>query len=266
LNSGTAKTNKKELATAKHYFINSHSIFEPYTVGDFERDALQLLENLFQKHDVVIMTGGSGLYIRAICEGLDKFPGVPPNIRQEIIANYEEKGISYLQNELQKLDNIYFNEVDTQNPQRMMRALEICKTTGTPFSDFRKKTNIKRPFECIKIALQLERELLYERINRRVDSMLLAGLETEAKEMYAHRNLNALQTVGYKEWFDYFEGNIDKNEAIRLIKRNTRRYAKRQLTWLRKEKDFSWFSPFQIEEIKDFVEDILQKHNNSDKK
>ena len=259
LNIGTAKPTKKELEAATHFFINSHSIFEPYTVGDFERDALALLEKLFQKHDIVMMTGGSGLYIRAVCEGLDKFPDTPASVRTEITAAYQEKGISYLQNELEKLDKTYFDEVDTQNPQRMMRALEVCKTTGKSFSSFRNKTKEKRPFECIKIALQLERELLYERINRRVDAMLLAGLETEAKEMYAHRHLNALQTVGYKEWFDYFEGKIDKNEVIRLIKRNTRRYAKRQLTWLRKDEDFAWFSPFQIEEITAFVEDILQE-------
>ena len=259
LNIGTAKPTKKELEAATHFFINSHSIFEPYTVGDFERDALALLEKLFQKHDIVMMTGGSGLYIRAVCEGLDKFPDTPASVRTEITAAYQEKGISYLQNELEKLDKTYFDEVDTQNPQRMMRALEVCKTTGKSFSSFRNKTKEKRPFECIKIALQLERKLLYERINRRVDAMLLAGLETEAKEMYAHRHLNALQTVGYKEWFDYFEGKIDKNEVIRLIKRNTRRYAKRQLTWLRKDEDFAWFSPFQIEEITAFVEDILQE-------
>ncbi|MGB1206067.1 MAG: tRNA (adenosine(37)-N6)-dimethylallyltransferase MiaA [Chitinophagales bacterium] len=258
LNIGTAKPTAKETKVAQHFFINSHSIFEPYTVGDFERDALQLLEVLFQKHDIVIMTGGSGLYIRAICEGLDKFPETPPNIRAEIAAEYQEKGISYLQNELQKLDKTYFDEVDIHNPQRMMRALEVCKTTGKAFSDFRNKTKEKRPFESIKIALQLERELLYERINQRVEMMLLAGLEAEAKEMYEHRHLNALQTVGYKEWFDYFEGYIDQKEAIRLIKRNTRRYAKRQLTWLRKDKEFVWFSPFQLEEITTFVEKKMQ--------
>jgi len=258
LNIGTAKPTKKELQAATHFFIDSHSIFEPYTVGDFERDALQLLEKLFQKHDIVIMTGGSGLYIRAVCDGLDKFPEISPDIRQDIIINYEEKGISYLQNELERLDKTYFNEVDIHNPQRLMRALEVCRTTGKSFSSFRNKTKQKRNFECIKIALKLEREVLYERINRRVDTMLLAGLEAEAREMYAHRHLNALQTVGYKEWFDFFEGNIDKNEAIRLIKRNTRRYAKRQLTWLRRETDFSWFSPFQMEEITSFVEGKIQ--------
>jgi len=256
---GTAKPNADELAAAPHYLINSLSIHDEYSIGQFERDSIQLLDKLFQKHDIVVMVGGSGMYIKAVCEGLDHFPEVPKAVREELIQLYNDKGIEYLQAELKKSDSVYYNQVDLNNPQRIMRALEVCRTTGQPFSAFRTANKAKRNFKNIKIAIDWDREILYERINKRVDLMLEAGLEAEAKTFAPLQHLNALQTVGYREWFDYFNEKIDQTEAIRLIKRNTRRYAKRQMTWLRRENEVVYFKPSELKNIIPAIDQWIEK-------
>ena len=249
MNIGTAKPTLEELKQAKHHFVDNLSIHDEYNVGQYERDASLLLEELFQKHDTVIMAGGSGLYIKAVCDGLDHFPKVDDKFRTELRQLFEEKGIEVLQKELQELDPVYYNEVDLQNPQRLIRALEICRGTGQAYSSFRTSTSAERPFKVTKIAIKWEREQLYDRINRRVDLMLEDGLEQEAKSLFPFKHLNSLQTVGYKEWFDYFDNVIDKAEAIRLIKRNTRRYSKRQMTWLRRESDINYLEADDLEQV-----------------
>ncbi len=253
MNIGTAKPDVDELQVVPHYFINSHSIFDNYSVGDFEQDALKLLSQLFENQSIVIMAGGSGLYIKAVCEGLDQFPAVDKKIREQIVEKYEQEGIAYLQNTLQQLDPVYFTQVDTQNPQRMIRALEICLSTGQPFSSFRQQKKVNRPFQIVKIGLTMEREQLYERINKRVEKMMGAGLLEEVKKLYPHKKLNPLQTVGYQELFNYLDGHISLEEAVALIQRNTRRYAKRQYTWFRKDKDIHWFEVNDYNSIIDFL-------------
>lgn len=254
MNIGTAKPDAKELAAVPHHFINNLSIFDTYTVGDYEKEALTLLEGLFQKHDVVIMAGGSSLYVKAVCEGLDPFPNVDPVIRASLKKTYTLKGIGFLQSQIQQLDPVYYANVDQHNPQRLLRALEVCLSSGMPYSSFRTQTKKERPFQIIQIALEMERPVLYDRINRRVDLMLENGLLEEAQNLYAHKTLNALKTVGYKELFDHWDGNHTLDEAIELIKRNTRRYAKRQLTWLRKVGDIQWFSPKDHEAVAAYVQ------------
>lgn len=253
MNIGTAKPTGMELAAAPHFFINSLSIFDAYSVGDFERDALAFLEKKFVEKQAILMTGGSGLYIKAVCEGFDPFPTIDKKQRLQIEQQYQQQGIGYLQETLQQLDPVYFKQVDTHNPQRMMRALEVCLATGKPFSAFRKQKAATRPFHTLKIMLDRPRPELYDRINRRVDMMLENGLLEEAEQLYAHKHLNALQTVGYKELFDYFDGVTSLQEAIELIKRNSRRYAKRQLTWFRKDPDFTWFHPEDVDTIRNFI-------------
>jgi len=238
---GTAKPTPEELAQAKHHFIDNLSIHDTYSVGDYEREAMVLLEKLFEKNDVVVMVGGSGFFIRAVCEGLDKFPKIPADIRGELNQLFENEGIASLQTELQQLDPEYYAQVDTQNPKRLLRALEVCRATGQPFSHFHNKEKPPRLFVPIYIGLDWDREILYERINKRVDAMIDKGLEEEARDLHELQHLTALQTVGYQEWFDFFDGKIDREEAIRLVKRNSRRYAKRQLTWFRKVEEMKWF-------------------------
>lgn len=256
---GTAKPTNEELNAAPHYFINSLDIADNYNVGSFERDALQLLDTQFKQHQSVIMVGGSGLYIRAVCEGLDEFPEVPTTIRTTINHHYQTEGIAYLQNNLQKLDPNYYAIVDTNNPQRMIRALEVCMGTNKPFSSFLLRNANARPFKCIKIALDTDRATLYNQINKRVDDMMAMGLEAEARNLYPSKQLNALQTVGYQELFSYFDGTSTLTEAVELIKQNTRRYAKRQLTWLRKDPEFLWFEPTDIDTIWATIQDISAK-------
>jgi tRNA dimethylallyltransferase len=238
---GTAKPNTEELAAVKHYFIDSHSIVEPFSVGDFEKQGLALLDELFKAHDHVILTGGSGLYIKAICEGFDDLPTADPSIREKLNQELEEKGITSLQQKLKLVDPVYYDEVDLDNPQRIIRALEVFESSGKPISSYRQATVNKRPFNIVKLALNLPREVLYNRINERVDVMVQQGLLNEVKELLPHRHLNALNTVGYAELFDYFDGNTTLEKAIEMIKQNTRRFAKRQLTWFRRDSAFHWF-------------------------
>jgi tRNA dimethylallyltransferase len=254
---GTAKPSPMELASAPHYFINSRSIEEDYDVKQFEKDAIELLEKLFAQNRVVIMTGGSGLFAAAVTDGLDEMPEIDPQIRREIIAEYELKGLTFLQEEVKNCDPEYFKLVDQQNPQRLMRALEVYRGTGKPFSDFRVKQKINRPFEVIKIGLERPREELYARIERRMDAMIEAGLFDEADALFSKRHLNALQTLGYTEIFNFLEGKYDREEVIRLLKRNSRRYAKRQLTWFKRDADIRWFNPENEADILTYLKDQI---------
>ncbi|MDX2071931.1 MAG: tRNA (adenosine(37)-N6)-dimethylallyltransferase MiaA [Haliscomenobacter sp.] len=251
---GTAKASPEELQAVPHHFINSLSVEQAYSVGDFERDALALLARLYQEHQVVILAGGSNLYIKALCEGLDEFPEVPESVRNEVEQLYKKEGIAALQQELAQVDPIYFEQVDRSNPQRLIRAISVHRASGLPFSSFRTQQAESRFFCPLYLWLELPREELYQRINQRVDQMLHAGLETEARSLYPQRHLNALQTVGYQELFDYFAGDISREEAIDLIKRNSRRYAKRQGTWMRRDGFWKTFSPEQFDAIIQYLE------------
>lgn len=238
---GTAVPSAEELAQVPHHFIQHKSIFEAYSVGDFERDAIALLDKLFKKHDVVVMVGGSGLYAKAIIDGLDDFPEVDEVIRQELNEAYAQKGIEYLQELLKTLDEVQYNQMDVQNPQRLIRALEVCRASGKPYSSFLQRKEKQRDFTSVQIGLTADRTEVYERINKRVDMMLEEGLLIEARDMMPYKHLNALQTVGYKELFSFFEGECSFEAAIEAIKMNTRRFAKRQFTWFQKDKRIKWF-------------------------
>ena len=238
---GTAVPSAEELKAAKHHFIQHKSIHQPYTVGDFERDALEQLNHIFKAHEIAVMVGGSGLYVDAVVKGLDKFPEVPAEVREVLVAQWKRDGIAALQHELEATDPEYHETVDKQNPHRLIRALEIIRATGQPFSSFLDQEKPERPFETSYIGLTAPREIVYERINKRVDLMMAEGLLEEAKALFPHQSLNALQTVGYKELFRYFEGNWDLDTAVSEIKKNTRRFAKRQGTWFRKNDAIKWF-------------------------
>lgn len=239
---GTAVPTKEELQEIPHHFIQNISIHDEYSVGDFERDALSKLKALFEKNNIVIMVGGSGLYVDAVVKGLDNFPQVAAEIRIGLNDDFEKKGIEILQKELEKADPEYFKKVDVHNPHRLIRALEIFRATGKPYSSFLNKKNTKRDFETLFIGLTATRETIYERINNRVDSMVGEGLIEEAKLLFPNREKNALQTVGYRELFAFFEGKLTKEEAISEIKKNTRRFAKRQNTWFKKNEAIHWFN------------------------
>ena len=256
---GTAVPSEEELRAANHHFIQNISIFDEYSVGDFERDAIALLQKLFKEKDIVIMVGGSGLYIDAISKGLDKFPEVDPKIRTRLNDILKEEGISALQKQLSDLDPVYFNNVDIENPHRIIRALEICIGTGKPFSSFLNQEKEKRNFKTISIGIDAERNIIYDRINRRVDLMVAAGLLDEARSLEPHKSLNALQTVGYRELFKYLEGEYTLDFAISEIKKNSRRFAKRQLTWFKKNEQIIWVD-YQAD-IPSIVEKIKQKIN-----
>ena len=255
---GTAVPEKEELAAVPHHFIQNRSIFEDYNVGAFERDALNVLDTLFEKYNTVVMVGGSGLYVKAVLEGLDDFPKIDPSIRLELKHVLETEGIIPLQDQLKKLDVTTYNTIDVENPQRVIRALEICIGSNLPYSSYTGKLKKKRKFNSIVIGLNGEREKIYERINRRVDLMVEKGLLDEAKKLYPNKELNALQTVGYKELFSFFEEKVTKDEAIQEIKKNTRRFAKRQLTWFKKDPNIYWFD-FEtdttkiLKKIEDFI-------------
>ncbi len=238
---GTAVPEPEELAAAPHHFIQNRSIFEDYNVGDFEQDALQILEKLFQTYDVVIMVGGSGLYVDAVLKGFDHFPKIDPKVREELNERLLNEGLESLQNQLKELDPETYNDIALDNPQRVSRALEVCIGTGQPYSSFKTNSKKKRNFKSIKVGLNGDREKIYERINLRVDLMIQQGLLDEAKALYPHKELNALQTVGYRELFSSFDGEITQDFAIEEIKKNTRRFAKRQLTWFRKDEEILWF-------------------------
>ena len=243
---GTAAPTEEELSQVQHYFVHHISIEDKYDVADYERDALQLLEELFKTHDSVVMTGGSGLFIDAVCNGLDEMPDIKPEIREKVENLLKEEGLKAMQDEVQRLDPEYFAIVDQQNQRRLQRALEVCYQTGKTFTSFRSGNTVKRDFDIKKYALLWEREALIERIDKRVDIMMEQGLLEEAKSLYPKRHLNALNTVGYKELFAFFDGQCSLPEAVELIKIHTRQYAKRQMTWLRKDKSYTWITPDEM--------------------
>ena len=255
---GTAVPEKEELAVVPHHFIQNRSVFEDYNVGAYERDALNVLGTLFKKHNTVVMVGGSGLYVKAVIEGLDDFPKIDPSIRLELKHVLETEGIIPLQDQLKKLDVSTYNTIDIENPQRVIRALEMCIGSNLPYSSYTGKLKKKRKFNSIVIGLNGEREKIYERINRRVDLMVEKGLLDEAKKLYPNKELNALQTVGYKELFSFFEEKVTKDEAIQEIKKNTRRFAKRQLTWFNKDVSIYWFDfETDTDNILKKIEDVI---------
>lgn len=251
---GTAVPESEELLAAKHHCIQHISIEDMYSVGHFEREALQLLDGLFEKHQQVVMVGGSGMYVDAIINGLDVFPDVLPGTREQLQTLFESDGIEALQRLLKIKDPVYYEQVDLSNQQRVMRALEVCLSAKAPFSSFRNQPKAKRPFDIIKIGLQTDRSIMYDRINKRVDLMIQGGLVEEARNLLSRKHTNALQTVGYRELFEYFEGKVTLEQAIENIKTNTRRFAKRQLTWYRKDEHIVWFD-YQTEfaEIAAFI-------------
>ncbi len=256
---GTAVPKPKELAVSKHHFIQNKSVFDDYNVWDFQIDSLSKLKELFQKKSIQIMIGGSGLYVDAVLKGLDYFPKIDPKVRASIEENLKTNGVEALQNQLKELDIDSYNNIDLNNSRRLIRALEVCIGTKTPYSTFKNKPKIHRDFHSIKIGLNSKRETLYEIINQRVDIMIKNGLIDEAKKLYKHRNLKALQTVGYKELFFCFDGIFTKEFAISEIKKNTRRFAKRQLTWFKKDKSINWYD--HKESPSNIIKDISYKIN-----
>jgi tRNA dimethylallyltransferase len=251
---GTAKPTQNEMKGVIHHLVDCFEIEKPYNIGDFEKDGLEILADVFSRKDVAILAGGSGLYVRALCEGIDEMPEILPHLRQELNENFEKNGLSDLLLQLKNIDESYYNQVDKANPQRIIRALEVCLSTGKSFTFFRKNTTIKRPFNIIKIGLSRPREELYKRIDERMDIMLAQGLLQEATYLYPKKHLNALQTVGYREIFDFLEEKYDWDECLRLLKRNSRHYAKRQFTWFQKDTQIKWFPVEQLEEIKTYIQ------------
>jgi tRNA dimethylallyltransferase len=256
LNIGVARPSEMELQTVKHYFIASHSIHDPVNAVSFEQYALKKVNKIFQVHNVAIMVGGTGLYIKAFCEGMDEMPGVPAEVRKSIMMNYEKNGLEWLQRETQKKDPAFYKTGEIQNPQRLMRALEVAEATGQSILEFRKREAVQRDFNIVKIGLELPKDELHRNINTRVDRMIEAGFVEEVKRLLPYKHLNALQTVGYAEIFDYLDGKTSLKDAIELIKTNTRQYAKRQVTWFKKDKDISWIDG-DLSSLSNLVSSIL---------
>lgn len=250
---GTAKPDLEELASAPHHFINSHSITQDYSAGDFEREALHKLDELFRQNDVVIMVGGSGLFVRALCEGLDDLPKAGDEVRERLNNEMAQLGLEQMKERLKTIDPAYYQIADIDNPQRVVRALEVFEATGKPMSFYHKKDLNKRPFDILTIGLNMERPQLYERINLRVERMMEMGLLEEVRSLFPFRSKPALLTVGYAELFDYLDGNISLEEAVERIQQNSRRYAKRQITWFKKYGNTSWFQPDETGTIIDFI-------------
>jgi tRNA dimethylallyltransferase len=251
---GTAIPEEKVLTEIRHHFIHSHSIHDYYSASRFEEEVLARLTELFTTQNLVVMTGGSMLYIDAVCKGIDDLPAINMDIRQQLIRKFETEGIESLRFELKILDPAYYQEVDKRNHKRLLHALEICLITGKPYSSFRTNPRRERPFHILKIGLNTDRKVLYERINQRVDQMVAEGLEQEARDLYPFRQNNALNTVGYREWFEHFDGLTTASEAIEKIKGNTRRYARKQLTWFKRDEEINWFDLTETEKIIPFIE------------
>ncbi len=254
LSIGTAVPTKEELNAVKHHFIQNHSITENYNASRYETEALELIENLFKKKDIILMVGGSMLYIDAICKGIDVMPDADHEIREALKKQLETEGLESLRLQLKKIDPEYYRTVDLKNPNRIIHALEISIQTGKPYSSFRSNKAKTRPFSIIKIALNCDRQILHNRIDLRVDMMVEEGLEAEARRVYPQKQLNALNTVGYREWFAHFDREITREKAIELIKRNSRRYARKQITWFKKDEAVQWFAPDQPHEIINYIE------------
>ena len=258
---GTAKPSAQELNQAPHHFINSHHVTEAFNVGDFEKQGIAVLADIFEKHNIAIMAGGSGLYVNAILNGFDDLPVAPSEIREKLNQLLATEGIEVLQKKLLNADPEYHQQVDLNNPQRLIRALEVCESTGQPYSSFRKGGRAQRDFNIIKIGLNLPREELYNRINQRVHIMVADGLIDEVKDLTQYRHLNALNTVGYSEIFDYLDGKTDLATAIALVKQNSRRFAKRQLTWFKKDKDIKWFNPTDVPAMISYIDATVARLN-----
>lgn len=250
---GTAKPTHTQLALVKHHFIDYLNIDQDFNAGIFEERAIETILDIFTRNDIAIMCGGSGLYINAVCDGIDNIPIVEPGLRELLITTFEKDGLAPLINELKLHDPQYYKQVDRSNPQRIIRALEVIRSTGKPYSKFRKRKNPNRPFRIIKIGLELDRSELYDSVDKRMDMMINNGLFEEAEGLFSYKALNALQTVGYKEIFGYLEGKYGKAEAIRLLKRNSRRYAKRQLTWFKKDAEVQWFNAEEVDAIMNYI-------------
>ena len=257
MNIGTAKPSEAELKEVKHHLINSHSVLDQFNAGDFEKESIELINKLFLNHDQVIMAGGSGLFINAVSHGFDQLPIATEEIRNYFNTILEEKGIKFLQDQLKKIDPVYYKEVDIYNPQRIIRALEVFECSGETFSSLRTNIKKQRPFNIVKIGLNTDRNIVYERINLRVDQMIKDGLIKEVEGLKSFRHLNPLNTVGYSEIFDYLEGKSNREEAIEKIKQNTRRFAKRQLTWFKKSEDIKWYRPDELEPMIKYLHSIL---------
>lgn len=250
---GTAVPASEQLAAVPHYFIQTLSVEDYYNSWQFEVQALEKIHELFESRDVVVMAGGSMMYIDAVCKGIDDIPTITPELREELMKVYEERGLEYMQELLKELDPVFYEQVDLSNAKRVIHAVEVCRMAGVPYSSLRTNTPKDRGFDIVRIGLNRDKEELYERIDRRVDQMLADGLEAEARSLLPLRRLNALNTVGYKELFDYFEGVTDREEAIRLIKRNSRRYARKQLSWFRRDEDIRWFHPEARQDIFEYL-------------
>jgi tRNA dimethylallyltransferase len=254
---GTAAPTDLELRRVKHFFIGSHSIHDEYNAGQYEQDVIQLTEQLFETTQAAMLVGGSMMYIDAVCNGMDDIPSVPVEVRDGWLKVFEENGLEYIQQRLMELDPVHYEQVDLKNPKRILHALEICSVTGKPYSALRTGVKKERPFQIIKIGLNRPRAELYERINQRVDVMMVDGLLEEAKRYFEFRRLNTLNTVGYKEIYEYMLGNWTLEHAVEMIKQDSRRYAKRQLTWFNRDSDIHWFHPDDEDQIIDFVKEKL---------
>ncbi|MCC8145905.1 MAG: tRNA (adenosine(37)-N6)-dimethylallyltransferase MiaA [Bacteroidales bacterium] len=254
---GTAAPTAEELSLVQHYFIGTLNIEDYYSASQYEEDVLKLLQELHQKHDSILMTGGSMMYIDAVCKGIDEIPTIDAVLRKEIFDLYEKEGLEPIQQQLKLLDPVFYNQVDLKNYKRVIHALEVCRMTGKPYSSLRTNTIKERPFKIIKIGLKREREELYERINHRVDQMMENGLLNEAKKLYPHRSLNSLNTVGYKELFQYFDGTWTLDFAVEKIKQNSRIYSRKQMTWFKRDKDIHWFHPEEKNKIFRFIKSNL---------
>lgn len=251
---GTAQPDAEQLQRVEHHFIASHDLTDEFNCGAYEVAALKRLEELFLQHDTVVAVGGSGLYVKALCEGMDDMPEVDAELRQRLSERLQAEGLESLVEELRQRDAEFYEVVDRKNPARVLRALEVCIATGKPYSSLRTGTKRKRDFNIVKIGTDMPRDILYDRIDRRVDMMMEQGLEAEARSVYHLREHNSLQTVGYREMFEYFDGEISREEAVELIKRNSRRYAKRQLTWFRRDSEIEWFHPADKDVIIDYLD------------
>ncbi|MBS2100996.1 tRNA (adenosine(37)-N6)-dimethylallyltransferase MiaA [Carboxylicivirga linearis] len=251
---GTAAPTQEQLAIIPHHMVATHSVNDYYNAWQFEQDVLKLSDELFKKHDAIVLTGGSMMYVDAVTKGIDDLPTIDPDLRQEVMDIYEKDGLDAIRRQLKILDPEFYNQVDLKNHKRVMHAVEVCLMTGKPYSSLRTNTNRQRPFNIIKLGLDMDREELYNRINLRVDQMVKDGLFEEAKQFYHLKEINALNTVGYKEIFAHWDGEYDATTAIELIKRNSRRYAKRQLSWFRRDKEMHWFNPKDADEMITFVE------------
>ena len=259
---GTAAPVKEERDEVKHHMVHHLSIDDKYDVADYEEDVLSLLNKLFLDRDIVVLTGGSGLFIDAVCKGLDTIPDISEKVRADVDELYRKGGLTALQNEVERLDPAYYELVDKQNPRRLQRAVEVCYQTGMPYFSFRNNTVRHRDFKIIKIALLWERNELISRINLRVENMIAEGLVEEAKSVYHKRHLNSLNTVGYKEMFEYFDGAVSLEEAIERIKISTRQYAKRQMTWLRKNNDYKWFTIDELDKMLDYIKTVVNSEDD----